>query len=97
TLREGRNRQVRRMLDAVGHPVERLQRVAVGPVSIRKVPVGGWRYLSQKELHALRKVATTPVSGGAGAGAEGAKRQPGAPAAGVGKGGGAYASFGPPA
>jgi len=56
-LREGRNRQVRRMLEAVGHPVRSLRRVAIGPVSIRKLPLGCWRPLSQKEIHALRRAA----------------------------------------
>ncbi|MBI3945791.1 MAG: rRNA pseudouridine synthase [Armatimonadetes bacterium] len=57
-LREGRKRQVRRMLEAVGHPVDALRRVAIGPVSTRKLPTGAWRYLSQKEVAALRKAAT---------------------------------------
>lgn len=57
TLREGRKRQVRRMLEAVGHPVTYLRRVAIGPVSVRKLPLGAWRLLSQKEVSALRKAA----------------------------------------
>lgn len=58
TLHEGRKRQVRRMLEAVGHPVEHLRRLAVGPISIRKLPKGAWRYLSQKEVDQLRRAAT---------------------------------------
>ena len=57
TIREGRNRQVRRMMDAIGHPVEYLRRIAIGPVSVRNLPKGAWRYLSQKELHALLRMA----------------------------------------
>ncbi|NLB96658.1 MAG: rRNA pseudouridine synthase [Armatimonadetes bacterium] len=62
TLHEGRKRQVRRMLDAVGHPVRYLRRVAIGPVSVRKLPLGAWRYLTQKEVHALMRMAKGEVT-----------------------------------
>ncbi len=57
TLREGRNRQVRRMTAAVGHPTLRLVRVAVGPVTLDGLEPGEWRELTEKEIAALRGVA----------------------------------------
>lgn len=53
TLHEGRNRIVRRMMDAVGHPVEKLARIAIGPVRLGQLPVGQTRDLTQEELGAL--------------------------------------------
>jgi 23S rRNA pseudouridine2605 synthase len=55
TIREGRNRQVRRMLDAVGHPVRRLTRVGIGPLSDRGLKPGTWRELRQEEVDQLKK------------------------------------------
>ena len=56
-LREGRNRQVRRMLGAVGHPVLRLRRVQFGPLRDRGLKAGEHRDLSPRELAALRAAA----------------------------------------
>ncbi len=56
-IREGRNRQVRRMLDAVGHPVRELVRTAFGPVRLGRLRPGGWRKLRPGELEALRRAA----------------------------------------
>jgi len=53
-LGEGRNRQVRRMLEAVGHPVLQLRRVRIGPVTLGDLPVGSWRLLTGEEVRALR-------------------------------------------
>lgn len=53
TLHEGRNRVVRRMMDAVGHPVDRLARVAVGPVRLGSLRVGKTRELTREELGGL--------------------------------------------
>jgi len=53
TLREGRNRQVRRMTAAIGHPTLRLVRVAIGPISLGELVPGQWRDLSDQELAAL--------------------------------------------
>jgi 23S rRNA pseudouridine2605 synthase len=56
TLHEGRNRIVRRMLDAVGHPVERLVRVAVGPIRLGELRPGRWRHLSRPETESLMRL-----------------------------------------
>lgn len=60
TLREGRNRQVRRMLAAVGFPVQSLERVAIGPVRLKGVAKGAWRELTAPEVKALRRAAAAP-------------------------------------
>lgn len=54
TLREGRNRQVRKMFEAIGHPVERLRRVAIGPIRDAKIKPGQWRELTAEEVRKLR-------------------------------------------
>lgn len=53
TIHEGRNRQVRRMCEAVGHPVVRLVRVRIGPLSDRTLAPGAWRPLTADEVRAL--------------------------------------------
>jgi 23S rRNA pseudouridine2605 synthase len=53
TLREGRNRQVRRMCEAVGHPVTRLERVGFGPLRLGRLAPGRHRRLSDEEISAL--------------------------------------------
>ncbi len=53
TIHEGRKRQVRRMLVAVGYPVLRLQRVGVGSLTLGKLPTGKWRYLTEEEVSML--------------------------------------------
>jgi 23S rRNA pseudouridine2605 synthase len=56
TLHEGRKHIVRRMMDAVGHPVSRLIRTAVGPIRLGDLRPGGFRHLSNAEIAALFKV-----------------------------------------
>jgi 23S rRNA pseudouridine2605 synthase len=53
TIHEGRNRQVRRMCDAIGHPVQRLVRVRVGPLRDPKLAPGAWRALTTAEVKRL--------------------------------------------
>ena len=57
TIREGRNRMVRRMFESVGHPVRALERVAFGPVQLGRLRPGGVRRLRPAELEALRRTA----------------------------------------
>jgi len=59
-LREGRNRQVRRMLQAVGHPISALRRVRVGPLDMGGLPAGAFRELIPGEVHQLKKAALAP-------------------------------------
>ena len=56
-IHEGRHRQVRRMLQAVGHKVLALERTAFGPLRLGRLKPGGWRVLSAGELSALRRAA----------------------------------------
>ena len=55
-LHEGRKRQVRRMLDAVGHPVVSLERVAFGPLRLGDLPLGRHRVLKPAEVEELRRL-----------------------------------------
>jgi 23S rRNA pseudouridine2605 synthase len=57
TIHEGRNRQVRRMCEAVGHPVTRLIRTRIGPLADRKLKPGQWRVLTTEEVRALERAA----------------------------------------
>jgi pseudouridine synthase len=54
TIREGRKRQIRRMLEAVGHPVLRLVRVRMASLALGDLEPGEWRHLSAEELAVLR-------------------------------------------
>ena len=61
-LREGRNRQIRRMMLRAGHPVRRLRRVAMGPLRLKGLGVGAWRELTASELRELREAAFRPAA-----------------------------------
>lgn len=61
-IHEGRNRQVRRMCETVGHPVVRLVRTRIGPVTDRSLRPGAWRPLEISEVRALTKAALRPSS-----------------------------------
>jgi 23S rRNA pseudouridine2605 synthase len=61
-LREGRNRQIRRMMLRLGHPVRRLRRVAMGPLRLKGLGVGAWRELTSAELRELREAAFRPAT-----------------------------------
>jgi 23S rRNA pseudouridine2605 synthase len=56
-LFEGRNRQIRRMLLALGHPVKKLRRVKMGPLRLKGLAVGEWRDLTAEELDQVRRDA----------------------------------------
>lgn len=66
-MQEGRNREVRRLLEAVGHPVRRLFRRQFGPLDIGRLPPGEWRRLGRAEIEAL---GGSVSGGGPRAGAE---------------------------
>jgi pseudouridine synthase len=57
TLREGRNREIRRMLARLGYKVKRLKRVGLGPLRLKGVALGQWRALTRPEVAALRQAA----------------------------------------
>ena len=56
TIHEGRNRQVRRMFDAVGHQVVALRRVGFGPIYLNDLPLGQWRHLTDIEVRKLKEL-----------------------------------------
>ena len=56
SIHEGRNRQIRKMVDAVGHQVVSLKRVEFGPVSLGDLPVGKWRKLTDSEIRKLKEI-----------------------------------------
>ena len=55
TIHEGRKHQVKRMWEAVGHPVRRLQRVAMAGVKLGTLPAGQWRRLAEREIEILHQ------------------------------------------
>ncbi len=59
-IHEGRNRQVRRMLETVGFPVLRLRRISVGGVGLGALPSGKWRFLTEEELTLLLQAVIQP-------------------------------------
>jgi 23S rRNA pseudouridine2605 synthase len=59
TIHEGRKRQVRRMCEAVGHPVTRLVRTRIGPLRDNTLPPGHWRELTAVEVRKLERDAST--------------------------------------
>ena len=56
TIHEGRNRQVRRMMEAVGHSVVHLKRVGFGPIYLNDLPRGQWRRLTEIEVRKLKEL-----------------------------------------
>jgi 23S rRNA pseudouridine2605 synthase len=59
-IHEGRNRQVRKMCDAIGHPVVQLKRVRLGPIADDRLKPGYFRSLTPGEVAALKKGAPGP-------------------------------------
>jgi pseudouridine synthase len=55
SIHEGRQRQVRKMFEAFGHPVVRLRRVRIGPIEDPEIPAGHWRELTPQEVTKLRR------------------------------------------
>ncbi len=62
TIHEGRNRQVRRMIEAVGSKVLKLVRVKLGPLTLDGLAIGKWRNLTEAELSALREERKKPAT-----------------------------------
>jgi 23S rRNA pseudouridine2605 synthase len=65
TIHEGRKRQVKRMCEAVGHPVRRLERVAFGPLALGDLATGAHRELTGEELEALSRSGRSDCRSGA--------------------------------
>jgi pseudouridine synthase len=61
TLREGRNRQVRRMCASIGHPVRKLTRTRMGPITLGDLRPGHWRDLTPRETRLLQAAASPPT------------------------------------
>jgi len=64
-LREGKNREIRRLLAKVGHKVLRLKRVSIGPLKLGEVPAGAFRELKPSEVKALREASEAGSAKGA--------------------------------
>jgi 23S rRNA pseudouridine2605 synthase len=62
TVHEGRTRQVRKMCDAIGHPVRRLRRVRIGPLSDHTLKPGAFRELTNEEIRRLKSAGRTSPS-----------------------------------
>lgn len=70
-LTEGRKREVRRMMSAIGYPVIRLVRVRFGTIELGDLPSGGWRALTDEEIRSLRAVSRATQAKGGEDGSEG--------------------------
>ena len=53
TIHEGKNRQVRKMCEAIGHKVLSLKRISIGPIALKDLPEGKWRRLTKEEIESL--------------------------------------------
>lgn len=83
-LSEGRTRQIREMFFRIGHPVQKLRRIAIGPLRDESLPVGSLRELSEREILVLRRstdkvVAKPSAKPASGRGSGAAKPSPRAP------------------
>ena len=56
TIHEGKNRQIRKMCEAIGHEVMELERVSVGDIELGELPIGKWRNLREEELNYLKSL-----------------------------------------
>jgi 23S rRNA pseudouridine2605 synthase len=73
TIHEGRKHQVKRMLESVGHPVIKLMRIKMGPLSLGLLQPGEFRFLTDREANALRDLARERRARGTGLGVSGAE------------------------
>jgi 23S rRNA pseudouridine2605 synthase len=64
-LEEGRNQQIRKMFDAIGHSVLKLRRVKIGPIEIERLPTGKWRHLTPAEVARLKGTSAKRMARGA--------------------------------
>ena len=55
-IHEGRNRQVKKMCEAINHPVKKLKRVSIGEIELGGLDIGNWRYLNDEEVKYLRGI-----------------------------------------
>ena len=55
-IHEGRNRQVKKMCEAINHPVKKLKRIAIGDIELGSLELGMWRYLTEQEIEYLKKL-----------------------------------------
>lgn len=55
-IHEGRNRQVKKMCEAINHPVKKLKRVEMGELQLRGLDIGNWRYLDEDEINYLKSI-----------------------------------------
>jgi len=62
TIHEGKHRQIHRMLEALGHRIAKLQRVAFGPITFHDLRVGDARELTQSEVNELRRAVGLPAT-----------------------------------
>ncbi|TWU27068.1 Ribosomal large subunit pseudouridine synthase B [Novipirellula galeiformis] len=61
TLREGKNREIRRIFARLGHKVQQLRRIAVGPLRLGEIPIGAYRVLGRDEVKKLRNAAEESI------------------------------------
>ncbi|MBP2640878.1 MAG: pseudouridine synthase Rsu [Firmicutes bacterium] len=57
TIHEGKNRQIRRMFEAIGHPVKQLERTRIAFLTLQNLPAGSFRHLTKDEVNRLKKLA----------------------------------------
>lgn len=55
SIREGKNRQIRRMISSIGYRVKDLERISIGPIRLGRLPLGEWRALSGTEINKLKE------------------------------------------
>lgn len=55
-INEGRNRQIRKMCEAINHPIKKLKRVSIGEIQLGGLPVGEWRHLDEEEMKYIKSL-----------------------------------------